>query len=320
MQVRSVVARLARPETRGKLVTVREYAERYLKRRQRQLAPRSLVNARVAFEALFNYLGSRADMPLASLRRAEARSFVDAQLERVRRPTVVKYIGYISPMFMAALEDEMIDRNPFFRLRVPESRVFAPVKKGAFTPEEVRAMLGALSPEFRSMVLCCLFLGGQRLGDVATLRWEQVDREAGLVTLTTGKTRREMAIPIIPALAEHLSSLPRESEYLHPWAAKTYLKAGPSPISSRFRAELEEGGIVPPFVASGREHAPKTFHSLRATAATLLHEVGVDDALAREVVGHDTAAAHQHYIRPDTEARRSALSRLSGALGFRQAN
>lgn len=157
LQVRSVVARLARPETRGKLVTLREYAERYLKRRQRQLAPRSLVNARVAFEALFNHLGSRADMPLASLRRAEARSFVDAQLERVRRPTVVKYIGYISPMFMAALEDEMIDRNPFFRLRVPESRVFAPVKKGAFTPEERRAMRVALSLEFGSMVLCCLF-------------------------------------------------------------------------------------------------------------------------------------------------------------------
>lgn len=71
-------------------------------------------------------------MPLASLRRAEARSFVDAQLERVRQPTVIKYVGYLSPMFMAAFEDEIIDCNPFFRLRVPESRAFDTVEAGGF--------------------------------------------------------------------------------------------------------------------------------------------------------------------------------------------
>ena len=51
------------------------------------------------------------------------------------------------------------------------------------------------------MVLCSLYLGGQRLGDVAMLRWDAVDWEKGVVKLVTQKTGREMVVPMVPALA-----------------------------------------------------------------------------------------------------------------------
>lgn len=318
LQVRSVVSRLAKPQGGGRLVTVRDYASRYLKSREGQLAPLSLVNARSSIQALLKFLGSRADMPLVSVSRADARAFVDDCLLHVRRSTVTKYLGYISPMFMSALDAEIVERNPFFHLRVPESRTFTPTKKEAFTPEEVRAMLEILPDEWRSMVICCLYLGGQRLGDIATLKWSQIDMRAGVALFTSGKTRREMRIPIIPALAKHLDSLPRRNEYIHPGMAEAYRKKNACCLSNRFRAELESAGIIAPATPAGKGRcvAPKTFHSLRATAATLLHEAGVDPALAREIVGHETRSAHQRYIRPDDSARRSALARLGDALGL----
>ena len=56
---------------------------------------------------------------------------------------------------------------------------------------------------------------------------------------------------------------------------------------------------------------PKTFHSLRATAATFLHTAGVDHALAREIVGHDSETPHQLYIRPSDDQRKEAMEKFS---------
>jgi integrase len=39
-----------------------------------------------------------------------------------------------------------------------------------------------------------------------------------------------------------------------------------------------------------------TFHSLRRTATTLLHEAGNPQAVAQEFIGHDSAAVHETYV------------------------
>ena len=39
-----------------------------------------------------------------------------------------------------------------------------------------------------------------------------------------------------------------------------------------------------------------SFHSLRHTAVTVLHEAGVPMAIAQALIGHDSAAMHEVYI------------------------
>jgi integrase len=78
------------------------------------------------------------------------------------------------------------------------------------------------------MVKTCLYTGGQRLGDVATLRWSQVDEKRGVIRMTTQKKGKPLMIPIFPALKKHLQQRRKEApgEFLHPECADIFESKG----------------------------------------------------------------------------------------------
>jgi integrase len=53
-----------------------------------------------------------------------------------------------------------------------------------------------------------------------------------------------------------------------------------------------------------------SFHSLRRTATTLLHEAGVPSTVAQAVIGHDSEEVHSDYITIGREALRHAVSQF----------
>lgn len=206
-------------------------------------------------------------------------------------------------------------------IRVENPKFLPKIKKGAFTPEEVKRMLQVLPSEWCSMVICCLYTGGQRIGDVALLCWEQIDMERRQLSLVTGKTGRSMSIPTVDRFMEHLRSIPRNGPYLHPRMAEKYLRRGLYFLSIQKGTRIC-GDHIASFRsqqgAKGRARAisPKTFHSLRATAATLLHLSGVSPAIAQKVVGHESMDVHEGYVRPDDADSRNAMEKLSSALAL----
>ncbi|MEG2236377.1 MAG: tyrosine-type recombinase/integrase [Akkermansia sp.] len=317
IKVKATIATLANDESKV-VPSVKRFLNDYIASREGQLSNGTLVNSKTAIKLFLEHLGRKASMPISSVKRSDVKDFVNEQVKYVRKKTVQKYMTSLSPAFMSALDSEIIDKNPFFRIKVPDSQEFEDTEKEAFTIEEVTLMLQEFPSEWRSMVIFSLYTGGQRLGDMATLTWEQVDVEKGMIILRTTKTKRLMRIPIVAMLAEHIRTLSRDGVYVHPVAARRYERNGSANLSEQFRKELEYSGIVPKLrSASGsraRTVSPKSFHCLRATAATLLHTSGVDAALACEVVGHDSKRAHQLYIRPDDEQRRAALEKLADAM------
>ena len=59
-----------------------------------------------------------------------------------------------------------------------------------------------------------------------------------------------------------------------------------------------------------REKSTLSFHSLRVTAVTMLHEAGVPAATVEEWVGHDSTEVHQTYIKIGRESLMKASSSL----------
>jgi integrase len=51
-----------------------------------------------------------------------------------------------------------------------------------------------------------------------------------------------------------------------------------------------------------------SFHSLRRTATTLLHEAGVPSTVAQALIGHDSEEVHSDYITVGREALRNAVN------------
>jgi len=67
-------------------------------------------------------------------------------------------------------------------------------------------------------------------------------------------------------------------------------------LSNQFADLLAQAGLRAPArhtSASAKERSPLSFHSLRHTATTLLHEGGVPAAVAQALIGHDSEAIHQ---------------------------
>ena len=88
---------------------------------------------------------------------------------------------------------------PGYRRRGPET--FATQRKAEqkrpFTVGEIQAILAVADPEWRSLILFGLYTG-QRLSDLVSLAWNNIDLERSEVRFVTSKTGRRMIIPMAP--------------------------------------------------------------------------------------------------------------------------
>lgn len=272
-------------------------------------------NARYDYRQFCCWLGPRADKPARLVTRADIKAWVLARRAQVRHKTCCKALTAIRAAFAWAVDAEIILRNPCDGVRVPPDSKGEKVVKEAFTLDEVRLLMEKLPDEWASAVHCCMGTFGQRLGDVISLRWEQFDWAARVVRIVTGKTGRTLCQPMLPgfyawARARFLAAQAAGGEgtvWVHPRLKKL------SNPSAEFTQLVRLFGIGLSGKGGGGARKcwhSKTFHSLRATCATLLQASGVSQGLAMELVGHESADVHAVYIRPTAEQLRSAAGAL----------
>ena len=139
----------------------------------------------MAVRRLLAYLGDRRNMPLAALNKGMAKDFVETELERVSAGTVIRYVSTLSTAFNVAVDREILSRNPFRGVMPSRSNHQAEKQlRGAFTMEEVNTIIECFPDEWPDLVRVCLYTGGQRLGDLATLKWEQIDLKNSFLFMT----------------------------------------------------------------------------------------------------------------------------------------
>jgi len=105
--------------------------------------------------------------------------------------------------------------------------------------------------------------------------------------------------------------------FIFPHAASAKRTAS---LSNQFRDILVAAGLVDPrprghkSMGKGRDQAREaseiSFHSLRHSAVTMLKAAGVSDFIAREIVGHESAAVSRQYTHLTTDDKRAAMRRL----------
>ena len=277
----------------------------------------------VAVRRFLDFLGDGRNMVLTAVNKGMAKDFVERELERVSAGTVIRYVSTLSGAFNVAVDRELIPRNPF-RGVMPSKADHQAEKqlRGAFTLDEVKRLLAVMPGEWPDMVRVCLYTGGQRLGDIASLKWDQIDLEHSFLFMTTQKSRRRMNKPIIDPLREVLERrlACRVNEFVFPLAAMKHAQAGgrSDKLSTEFTSLLRRHGIVEdePTEVKGDRHklASKSFHSLRATAVTVLRLAGVSPDLCRFIVGHDSEEIERVYFRPDAADVHDAMSRIADGL------
>lgn len=256
---------------------------------------------------------------LNTLRTDTCRSFVQQQLKRVSYETVKAYCRHIKTALNAAVRSGLLERSPFAPVQLSKlahPRTIRSTKRKPFTPQELHRLINELPPPWNEMVLTSFLTGGQRLGDVACLRWDSVDFDNNCISFRTMKTGREITAPLLPELKTVLLArfTPGE-EYVYPTMARRYNQSL-GVLSKEFTLLLKTLGIInpDPESLSGDRHqmAEKSFHSIRHTVVSLLRSSNFVSAdLAREIVGHASEAVERAYFTPSDDDKKAGLAYLS---------
>jgi integrase len=197
-----------------------------------------------------------------------------------------------------------ITQNPFVGIpRDPTRR-----REEAFTREQVAALFAAAPPTLRTAMLIALLAPALRIGNIVGLRWTDIQGAWIRVAShkTAGRTRRSLVSPIVPALAAHLATLPREGPYVvqeFGWAVSQ--KA----LGLYMRKAVEAIGL-----RYGPELGAYSFHSLRHTAQTLMAEMGIGPEQRKEAVGHLTLEMAMHYTHLTPLHRIAPLTQFADSL------
>lgn len=196
-QIRKVIGELAVVEITGEEIsapTVRAWFGDFisgLNRKGKSVATvRNYLNAANRFYA---FLGDKVDCSMERITPRMMNDFILALARMFAVKTMKKEFGMVCAVFNAAVKLGVIERNPGMGVELPRDKKAdsGRTARRGFTLEELRRVLERCDEEWRCMVLCSLYLGGQRLGDVAMLRWDAVDWKKEVVRFVTQKTGRE---------------------------------------------------------------------------------------------------------------------------------
>lgn len=297
-------------------ISVKDLFETMLNGKLGRVSQATYKNAATDYRQFLTWLGAtRAARPAQFIKRSDVLAWLMDRRSQVRAATCKKALTALRSAFAWAVDAGYLSNNPFVNIKVqPDSREEKVVHE-AFTLEEIRLLIQKLPDEWSSAVRCCIGTYGQRLGDILSLRWEQFDFNSGVVRMVTGKTGRVLTQPMMPdfrawALARCESARARGGDAATWVFPKLRRHTNPS---YEFTQLVRLHGIGLKGSSAGghrRTWHSKTFHSLRASVATMLQAAGVSQGMAMELVGHESAAVHSVYIRPSAEQLRDAAEKL----------
>jgi integrase len=300
--------------------TLRQVAEGWLATKRPETAAGTQDFYTLSVKKLLNALAQKADLPVAEITRADLIRYRNS-MSGLSGRTTNQHLKVVRMIFKLAGKDGLIADDPAEFVDPVKVRADGKSKR-PFRMEQLRALLDVADPEWKSMIYFGLYTG-QRLGDVARLTWENLDLPNSVIRLTTQKTGKSLIIPLAEPLARHVESLPCADDPhtpLHPRAfgfMETHGRTGG--LSNQFADLLAQAGLrKKPSHSKGtggkQELSALSFHSLRHTATTLLHEAGVPAAVAQALIGHDSEAIHQIYIGVGLEALKKAADSFPDVL------
>lgn len=325
-QVRRTIADLHRELTGEDLptVTVTEHVAKWIASKAPSVSAYTKVFYEGATRKFLDHLGSRSGIDLAEVTRDDIERFRDSMAGKLAAKTVNHNVKVIKMLFRDARARVLIVDDPTEHVQTVKAERSS--VRRPFTLDEVSKILNHCDAEWRSMVLFGLYTG-QRLGDIARLKWDSIDLRKGVLALTTSKTGKRLNLPLHEDLIAHLKSLPKPIEKslpIHPGAAAIIQEQERTALlSNTFGRILTAAGFrekrshqaLGEGRSGKREKHELSFHCLRRTATTLLHEAGVPQAVAMALIGHDSEEIHSIYVNVGEVAMRDAAGKLPSVSG-----
>ncbi len=322
-QARRVIADIYEEVNGEKLPSssIKSYFEQWVARKEVETKKGTFARYKGTAKKFIEFMGDRANKDLVFISSKDVVGFRDSVARALTQSSANTDLKILRVALQQAWKDGLIQQNPAAQvdtLRITEERT----SRRPFTVAEMQRLLKAADAEWKGIILTG-FYTGQRLGDLVRLRWSQVNLEAGEIQFSTRKTGRRVLIPIVAPLLAHLRKIrggKTGDGALFPEAMTDVEKSeGDSRrLSGQFYHILVASGLAQKRSksntgkghAAGRKTNPLSFHSLRHTATSMLKNAGVSEAVAMDIIGHDSREISLNYTKIESSAKRTALESL----------
>ena len=306
--------------------SVKDYLESWLKRKELEAGETTHVRYAVICQQFLTHLGAKSGRDLLQLSAKEFSGFRDMLARKLSANSVNVAMKVLRSAMAQAVRDGLIDHNEAARVSLLKRE--DKFQRRPFTLGELKRILEVANDEWRGLILFGLYTG-QRLGDLTSLTWQNLDVQRRELRLFTEKTNRRQIIPLAKQLLQYIETLPAGDNPKAPLFPKAYIAASDGTSSGRnskqFHAILVQCGLAKPQThkstgkgrSARREQNELSFHCLRHTATSLLKNAGVSEVVARDIIGHDSAAVSANYTHVDEETKRKAVDLLPDILADR---
>ncbi len=298
---------------------VKDFLATWLQRKEIEAGEHTHLRYASAAEQFLDYLAPRGTDDVAQITAKDFTGFRDALAKRVTANTVNVTLKILRSAFNQAYRDGLVEHNEAARVSLLKRT--DKFERRPFTLEEIKRILEVADDEWRGLVLFGLY-SGQRLGDLATLTWQNIDLARQEMRLTTEKTGRRQIIPLAKPVIRYLEGAPAGDNPAQPLFPRAYEAATDGTTSGRnskqFHSLLVQAGLLKPRThkstgkgrSARREQNEISFHALRHTSTSWLKSVGVSDALAMDLIGHDSSIVSANYTHLSEDVKRAAIEKL----------
>jgi integrase len=280
--------------------TFGEYAEHYLRRKEKDLSPATYREAE-------RYLAAGPHFaPFKKLR-----------LDQIDKATIAKRINFLEDtgitkpsatvaqkarmsllaLFKLAVSEGLVEENPVLGTRQPAPPKQQKPRERTLTGEELRAVWDATGgDDDHDKIVRLLILTGGRRQEIGGMRWSELD-QAGSWTLPAerSKTDQALTLPLPQAALEIIHSIARRDG-----RDQIFGSSSDEGFSSWSCAKRELDARLP--IAAWR------VHDLRRTAITGMHELGIEPHVVEAVVNHkpERSVHNRHYNKATYQPQKAA--------------
>jgi hypothetical protein len=248
------------------------------------------------------FLRAHPDLPLARLTVRHVEVWVAAH--RAWKPrTVQAFLVCLGTLIAwGKREGQHVPLGLLEEVRAIERPPVRLIDRNVLTPAQVGALLTAARGAGLECAVALAAGAGLGLGDLRTLRWDEVDLAAGTLHRPAGrrKTGERYRVPLAPFVVEVLKRAPHDGETVCALPPMRTLR-------ERFDA-LHKAAGVPRASGDG-------WHRLRHTFASMLAGAGVPLPTIRVLLGHAPGSlATLRYLHPEESRALDAVRGVDAAM------
>jgi integrase len=255
---------------------------------------RSAENDEARMRRLLGSLGGR---PVSDINSHDVEQ-LGVELRRDLSPASVnRHLALLKVTFNRAMKAEpaKAERNPVRGVKLLKENK---ARVRVLTDTEEERLLAALPLCYRPLVIVALHTGMRR-GELANLRWQDVDFHTRTLVVRESKSGEGRRMPMNRVVAATLRTLRRERQAF-----------GGLVFTSPEGRFLHNFGRAWAKAVRAAEITDLRFRDLRHTAASRLVMAGVDLYTVKEILGHKTLVMTQRYAHLSPEHQRQAVERL----------